>query len=87
MAVDIAIDLTDTEHPLSLIGSITRNLGVNIRGVCAYQTSTDFLYEQGTFPDLPRIDATAWTDTEFVDGALKQLGVYPNVDDPGRSIQ
>jgi hypothetical protein len=41
VAVDIAIDLTDTEHPLSLIGSITRNLGVNIRGVCAYQTSTE----------------------------------------------
>jgi NitT/TauT family transport system substrate-binding protein len=55
--------------------------------VGAYQTSTDFLYEQGTFPNEPRISAADWVDTQFVDAALKQLGVYPNVDDPGRSIQ
>jgi hypothetical protein len=41
VAVDIAIDLTDTDHPLSLIGSITRSLGVNIRGVCAYETGAE----------------------------------------------
>lgn len=41
MAVDISIDLTDTDHPLSLIGSITRSLGVNIRGVCAYETAAE----------------------------------------------
>jgi NitT/TauT family transport system substrate-binding protein len=55
--------------------------------VSAYQTSTDFLYEQGTFKDAPRIEAKDWADTEFVDSALKGLGVYPNVDDPGRSIK
>jgi NitT/TauT family transport system substrate-binding protein len=54
--------------------------------VPAYQSSTDFLYDQGTFPDQPRIQATDWVDTQFVDGALKQVGVYPNVDDPGRPI-
>jgi NitT/TauT family transport system substrate-binding protein len=53
----------------------------------AYQASTDFLYDQGTFADQPRIQATDWVDTQFVDGALKQLGVYPNVDDPGRPIK
>jgi NitT/TauT family transport system substrate-binding protein len=53
----------------------------------AYQSSTDFLYDQGTFPDQPRIQATDWVDTQFVDGVLKQVGVYPNVDDPGRSIK
>jgi NitT/TauT family transport system substrate-binding protein len=53
----------------------------------AYQASTDFLYEQGTFPDLPRIGASDWVDPEFVDAALKQVGVYPNVDDPGRPIR
>ena len=62
--------------------------GVNGQlNVSQYQTSTDFLYDQGTFPDLPKIDATSWTDTQFVDAALKELGVYPNVDDPGRSIK
>jgi NitT/TauT family transport system substrate-binding protein len=54
--------------------------------VAAYQSSTDFLYEQGTFPNEPKIDATDWVDTQFVDAALRQLGVYPNADDPGRAI-
>lgn len=53
----------------------------------AYQTSTDFLYDQGTFGDNPRIAATDWVDTQFVDGSLRELGVYPNVDDPGRPIK
>jgi NitT/TauT family transport system substrate-binding protein len=52
----------------------------------AYQASTDFLYEQGTFPELAKINAQDWVDPEFVDAALKQVGVYPNVDDPGRAI-
>jgi NitT/TauT family transport system substrate-binding protein len=53
----------------------------------AYQTSTDFLYDQGTFVDAPRIAAADWVDTTFVDGTLRQVGVYPNVDDPGRPIK
>jgi NitT/TauT family transport system substrate-binding protein len=53
----------------------------------AYQTSTDFLYETGTFNDAPRIDAKAWADPQFVDAVLKDLGVYPKVDDPGRAIK
>ncbi|HEY2592510.1 MAG TPA: ABC transporter substrate-binding protein, partial [Chloroflexota bacterium] len=52
----------------------------------AYQTSTDFLYETGTFAGLPKINAADWTDTEFVDSVLKEVGVAPNVDDPGRPI-
>jgi NitT/TauT family transport system substrate-binding protein len=54
--------------------------------VGAYQTSTDFLYDTGTFPDVPRINAGDWTDTEFVDSVLKDVGVAPNLDDPGRPI-
>ena len=38
----------------------------------AYQTSTDFLYETGTFNDAPRIDAKGWADTQFVDAVLKR---------------
>jgi NitT/TauT family transport system substrate-binding protein len=53
----------------------------------AYQASTDFLYDQGTFGDAPRIAATEWVDTQFVDAALRELGVAPNVDDPGRPIR
>jgi ABC-type nitrate/sulfonate/bicarbonate transport system substrate-binding protein len=36
--------------------------------------------------DVPRISATDWADTQFVDSVLKELGVYPKVDDPGRPI-
>jgi NitT/TauT family transport system substrate-binding protein len=53
----------------------------------AYQTSTDFLYDTGTFTDSPRIDAAAWADPEFVDAVLKEVGVYPKLDDPGRPIK
>jgi NitT/TauT family transport system substrate-binding protein len=52
-----------------------------------YQASTDFLYETGTFNDAPRIDARDWADTQFVDSVLKEIGVAPNVDDPGRPIK
>jgi len=52
----------------------------------AYQTSTDFLFDQGTFGDQPRLAANDWVDTSFVDNSLRELGVYPNVDDPGRQI-
>jgi len=52
-----------------------------------YQSSTDSLYEQGAFSlEVPNISARDWVDTEFVDAALTQLGVYPNVDDPGRPV-
>lgn len=53
----------------------------------AYQTSTDFLYENGTFDDAPRIDAKDWADPQFVDAVLKDIGVYPKVDEPGRVIK
>jgi NitT/TauT family transport system substrate-binding protein len=53
----------------------------------AYQVSTDFLYESGTFNDAPKIAARDWADTQFVDSVLKELGVVPNVDDPGRAIK
>jgi NitT/TauT family transport system substrate-binding protein len=52
----------------------------------AYQTSTDFLYESGTFNDAPRIQAKDWADPQFVDAVLKDIGVYPKVDEPGRRI-
>lgn len=52
-----------------------------------YQKSTDFLYDAGTFEGVERINARGWADTEFVDAVLKDVGVYPKVDDPGRTIK
>ena len=34
----------------------------------------------------PRILASDWTDTQFVDSVLHDIGVYSDVDTPGRSI-
>jgi NitT/TauT family transport system substrate-binding protein len=55
--------------------------------VSEYQKSTDFLYDSGAFGDAPRIEARDWTDTQFVDAVLKDVGVYPRIDDPGRAIK
>ena len=52
-----------------------------------YQKSTEFLYETGTFENAPRIEAKDWADPQFVDAVLKDIGVYPKVDDPGRPIK
>lgn len=39
VAVDIAIVIPDTSHPISLLGALTRSLNVNIRGVCMYEAA------------------------------------------------
>jgi hypothetical protein len=52
-----------------------------------YQKSTDFLYETGTFGDAPRIESRDWADPRFVDTVLKEIGVHPKIDDPGRPIK
>ena len=76
---------TDLEYLWDQFGSSWAVNGqLNLRG---YQTSNDFLYEHGSFNDAPKIDAREWVDTQFVDAALKELGVYADVDDPGRPIE
>jgi NitT/TauT family transport system substrate-binding protein len=49
-----------------------------------YADTTRFLYTSGALPDLLPVDR--WTTTVFVDQALADLGVYPGLDDPGRTI-
>jgi NitT/TauT family transport system substrate-binding protein len=51
------------------------------------QKESDFAYQ--TTPDLavlPTITTTDWTDTRLVDDTLREIGVYPNRDDPGRPV-
>jgi len=74
-------DLDYLWHQFAAAWAVNGQLNLN-----AYQTSTDFLYDQGTFNDAPRIAASDWVDTRFVDAALKDLGVYPQIDAPGRPI-
>ena len=50
------------------------------------QKTSDYLYATGDFKDVPHIELKEWVDTQFVDGALAQLGVFTGTDDPGRAI-
>jgi NitT/TauT family transport system substrate-binding protein len=51
-----------------------------------FQKTSDYLYATPDFKDTQRIQLSDWIDTQFVDGALAELGVYPGVDDPGRPV-
>jgi NitT/TauT family transport system substrate-binding protein len=51
-----------------------------------FQKTSDYLYATSDFKETQHIQLTDWVDTQFVDSALAQLGVYPGVDDPGRNI-
>jgi NitT/TauT family transport system substrate-binding protein len=50
-----------------------------------FQKTSDYLYATDDFSGVPRIPVTDWVDTRFVDAALGSLGVYPGIDDPGRT--
>jgi NitT/TauT family transport system substrate-binding protein len=53
-----------------------------------YQRFVDYLYETTPdFKDVPRIGMSDWVETRFVDQVLKEIGVYPKLDDPGRPIR
>jgi len=51
-----------------------------------YQKTADQVYATSDFQDVPKIGVKDWTDTSFVDAFLKQYGVDPSSDDPGRKI-
>jgi NitT/TauT family transport system substrate-binding protein len=51
-----------------------------------YKKTGDYLYTTDDFKDVPKIDVSGWTDTQFVDSVLKEIGVDPKLDPPGRTI-
>jgi NitT/TauT family transport system substrate-binding protein len=55
--------------------------------LATFQKTADYLYATDDFKEVPRIDVKEWVDTQFVDGALGELGVYAGVDDPGRPVK
>jgi NitT/TauT family transport system substrate-binding protein len=60
------------------------NGGLNLN---EYETGADLLYSTSPdFAQVPRIGVSAWSDTEFVDAALRDVGVDPAMDDPGRAL-
>lgn len=50
-----------------------------------FQKTSDYLYATDDFKEVPRIEVRDWVDAQFVDAALGSLGVYPGIDDPGRT--
>ena len=52
-----------------------------------FQKTSDYLYATDDFKELPKIDVREWVDTQFVDAALVQLGIYAGIDDPGRTVK
>jgi NitT/TauT family transport system substrate-binding protein len=52
-----------------------------------YKKTSDFYYQTPAFEKVPRIEVTEWTDPRFLDDVLKENGVYPKMDPPGRQMR
>jgi NitT/TauT family transport system substrate-binding protein len=51
-----------------------------------YARGADLLYSTSPdFAQVPRIGLSDWSDSEFIDAALRDVGVDPSMDDPGRT--
>ncbi len=50
-----------------------------------YKKSADFFYQAGILEKVPRIEVGEWTDTRFVDGVLREIGVNAKFDPTGRT--
>ena len=53
----------------------------------AYKKSADFFYQVGILDKVPKIEVADWTDTRFVDGVLREIGVNANADPVGRTVR
>ena len=51
-----------------------------------YQKTSDFLYQTEDFKGVPSIGLNDWVDTQFVDAVLREIGVDPKTDPPGRKL-
>jgi NitT/TauT family transport system substrate-binding protein len=51
-----------------------------------YQKTSDYLYTTADFKDTPKIEVKEWVDAELVDSVLRDIGVFPGLDDPGRPV-
>jgi NitT/TauT family transport system substrate-binding protein len=51
-----------------------------------FQRTSDYLYTTADFKDTPKIEVSEWVDPQLVDSVLREIGVFPGWDDPGRPI-
>jgi NitT/TauT family transport system substrate-binding protein len=75
-------DLNDLWDQFPSAWAVNGQLNLNV-----LQKTSDYLYATDDFRELPKLDIRDWVDTQFVDAALRQIGVAPTIDDPGRTIQ
>ena len=52
-----------------------------------YKKSADFFYQAGILEKVPRIEVGEWTDTRFVDGVVREIGVNAKLDPTGRTAR
>lgn len=52
-----------------------------------YKKTAEFYYETAAFEKVPRIEVNEWTDTRFLNDALRELGVFATIDPPGRHMR
>ncbi|MCS4538261.1 MAG: NrtA/SsuA/CpmA family ABC transporter substrate-binding protein [Thaumarchaeota archaeon] len=60
------------------------NGGINVE---KFRESIEQSYGSPDLKGVPPISVSNYVTTEFVDAALKELGIYKDLDDPGRAIQ
>jgi NitT/TauT family transport system substrate-binding protein len=77
-----ANDLSDLWDQFKTAWAVNGQLNLS-----TFQKTSDYLYATDDFKEVSRIEVREWVDTQFVDAALAQLGVYAGIDDPGRTVK
>jgi len=77
----------ERKDAMSLWNSFKTSWAVNgLMNLDNYKKTAEFYYQTSAFEKVPKIDVSEWTDTRFLDGVIKELGVYAKIDPPGRTI-
>ena len=78
----------DRKDAINLWMAFKSSWAVNgLMNLDAYKKSSEFFYQAGILDKIPRIEVGEWADTRFVDDVLKEIGVYPKADSPGRALR
>lgn len=78
----------DRKDAANLWNAFRGSWAVNgLMNLADYKKSSDFFYQAGTLDKVPRIEVGDWADTRFVDDVLREIGVYPKFDPPGRALR
>lgn len=78
----------DRGDAMNLWTSFKSSWAVNgLLNLDTYKKTADFYYQTASFEKVPRIEISEWTDTRFLDGVLKDTGVYAQIDPVGRQVR